>query len=472
MSVLTSSILLAILLPPILWFALRAMRKRHRAWNDLARRLGLTPRVRRFRLFRQMNGTIDGCKVTIEIVDRRQFIFESTEATRIEVTPPQVMPSLGIARRGAWTAIESVVQNEELTGDPTFDARVSLRGNTPQVRAMMGADARKRVLDALHCDVAPKHDLLNAMARHVGESQVEVVHGVWRYTFPTEVLTTSVDDRVSWLIENARTLASGAADIPAALAAHVEADPEPGVRQRCLETLARAFHDTPAAQRAGLAMLDVPDVALRLVAAELAGGDRAREVLTALVGDKDLEPAHRLAALELLTRDHPYGALGSTLDAAVRSGKPALVASAVTVIGRARDASRLATLRELASAMDAEVALQVARALGKIQDPSTEPELLRLLEHASIAVQRAAAVGLGRVGSVGAVEPLLRRAQGVFTDLDLKRDARDAIARIQNRLGPVDAGRLTVADGADAAGGLSVAVEPGRLSLADTDPKG
>ena len=77
---------------------------------------------------------------------------------------------------------------------------------------------------------------------------------------------------------------------------------------------------------------------------------------------------------------------------------------------------------------------------------------------------------LGRVGSVNAVEPLLKYRKGVLTSSDLKLAARDAISSIQARLGrdptvgglsmsadAVDGGELAVADAAE--GGMAVAEE-------------
>ena len=78
-----------------------------------------------------------------------------------------------------------------------------------------------------------------------------------------------------------------------------------------------------------------------------------------------------------------------------------------------------------------ELAQAVVKALGEREDPRCEPVLLKLLAHSDGAVRRTAAVSLGLVGTIRAVEPLLPLTQGLLTDGELKRAAFDSIRRIQ-----------------------------------------
>jgi hypothetical protein len=95
-------------------------------------------------------------------------------------------------------------------------------------------------------------------------------------------------------------------------------------------------------------------------------------------------------------------------------------------------------------------------------------------DHPSLEVQEAAVISLGSVGTARAVEPLTQHRGGILGDTELKRAVRDAIARIQMRLGPVDAGRLSLAEEDECAGALSTVEtdEPaGALSVAsERDP--
>jgi PBS lyase HEAT-like repeat len=92
-----------------------------------------------------------------------------------------------------------------------------------------------------------------------------------------------------------------------------------------------------------------------------------------------------------------------------------------------------------------------------------------LLADPSADVQRASAEALGSVGSVAAVEPLLRASEGLARG-PLRHAARGAIARIQSRLGHVEAGCLSLVDDHDLAGALAIAdgaSAHGALSLAE-----
>jgi HEAT repeat protein len=112
-------------------------------------------------------------------------------------------------------------------------------------------------------------------------------------------------------------------------------------------------------------------------------------------------------------------------------------------------------------------AIGFATALGELGDPAAEDDLLTLLARPSDVTQLAAATALGRLGTVRAVEPLLPLTEGLFRDGALRDAAREAVRRIQARLGAVEEGRVSLAP--DAAGRLSVVrAEPGAVTLAET----
>ncbi|MBT3218194.1 MAG: hypothetical protein HN348_03815, partial [Proteobacteria bacterium] len=71
---------------------------------------------------------------------------------------------------------------------------------------------------------------------------------------------------------------------------------------------------------------------------------------------------------------------------------------------------------------------------------------------------------LGEVGSVRAVEPLLKLTKGGLPSA-LKQESRQAVRAIQSRLENVEAGRLSMAP-IHGGGELSVAAEEGRLAIA------
>jgi hypothetical protein len=116
---------------------------------------------------------------------------------------------------------------------------------------------------------------------------------------------------------------------------------------------------------------------------------------------------------------------------------------------------------------EAELPAEAAEGLAEIDDSAREPVLLQLLGLAPDSLKVATARGLGPIGTVAAVEPLLVYRDGAEWSDELRQAAGEAIAQIQARLGNVEAGRLSVAAPVAAAGGLT-AVEPdgtGGLSL-------
>jgi hypothetical protein len=95
-----------------------------------------------------------------------------------------------------------------------------------------------------------------------------------------------------------------------------------------------------------------------------------------------------------------------------------------------------------------------------------------LLGHRSAKVQRAAARALGTVGRPSEVGPLLEHARGFRTDRRLKQAIQKAVARIQGRLGNVEAGALSLAEEEAAAGALSLSEdtdEAGALGKKESD---
>ena len=226
---------------------------------------------------------------------------------------------------------------------------------------------------------------------------------------------------VAALLNLVEALPSG--PVPRMLLDNVQSD-EPGVRLRSLELLARDFPSEPETRVAGEAALVDREPAIRLLAAKLVRGERGKTALAGLLEDHEVP-------LEVL-------------------------AHAVAACGDTRDRAFADPICALAKRLDPGLSEAVATALGKLGDPRAEPALLRLLARDVAEVRRAAAIALGLTGSVRAVEPLLEAGGDA---------ARDAVRRIQARLGDAGAGRLSLAQEDATAGALSPAADEGQLSL-------
>lgn len=183
------------------------------------------------------------------------------------------------------------------------------------------------------------------------------------------------------MIEGAQALSAvGASDVPAALAVNAQRDSKAGVRLRNLEMLIKDYRASAETTVAVAAGLHDPDARIRLLAASAAPGDEGTAVVLDLAKHID-------GASDALAED-------------------------------------------------------LAEALGRLSDPIVEPTLVKLLARESTEVRVAAALSLGRVGTIKSVEPLLPLTQGVRGQL--KEAASAAVRQIQERLGAVEKGRLSV----------------------------
>jgi hypothetical protein len=202
--------------------------------------------------------------------------------------------------------------------------------------------------------------------------------------------------------------------------------------------------------------------------------DRGLHVLAALAFDDTVGAEVRAEALEHLASGFPYEKIATTVAKAIQSDDQRVVRAAVAVAGAGRDAAVLKRVCEIASlsrvgtTVTESLAETCATSLGLIGGPAAQSTLLTLLEHESEKVRRAAASGLGKIGTVEAVEPLMALTGGVLGGA-VKEAARDSIRLIQNRLGDAEGGRLSVAAVDGAAAGLSL-VDDGGLSVAGEAP--
>jgi HEAT repeat protein len=204
-----------------------------------------------------------------------------------------------------------------------------------------------------------------------------------------------------------------------------------------LELLQLRFREHPAAREASQAALASPDAELRFLGARY-------------LGEQGLAHVREIVESEAVPAD-------LRLEGLVHYVLVAPVPEAFALI--ARVGGQLA---------EAELPVKAGEPLAKVDDATREPVLLQLLALAPVRVKVAAARGLGRIGTVAAVEPLLAHRDGTESSGELRQAAGEAIAQIQARLGDVEAGRLSVAAPAAAAGGLAVAeADPsGGVSLA------
>ncbi len=363
--------------------------------------------------------------------------------------------SLVLRAEPALAGVTRILARDEIvTGDDAFDRAVSVRGSTAEALAALSRPARLALRGLLQRGSLDVRDGRVEMRLRLGGDEPESDRFVAR--------------RAAALVA-ALALAPG--EVPARLARNALSDRVPGVRLRSLEILQRTMAGDPEQVRATRGALGDADAGVRLAAARFAG-DEGIAALRGLVEEESAEPAVRREALVVLELLQPAERAVEAL-AALR---PDAIASAevrhafLTAVGRLRVATHRPWIESLLDDRDVPTACAAAAALGDLGDVVVEPALLRALGRVSPDVKAAAARSLARVGTVAAVEPLLRFAKDVWADPPLREAAQDAVAAIQARLDGAEAGGLTLADAPDARGALSVPdARAGGLSPAQDD---
>jgi hypothetical protein len=367
---------------------------------------------------------------------------------------PGALRELALVAESEWEPLRKLFSGEDLrTGDADFDRAVRVGGPEPPTLAVLNARTRLRI------------------RKLVGKGSGQVVHGRVQCTVEGTLQGgEGIPAKLDELLGLARLLQVDAGQVPRLLADNACEDPDPGVRRRNLEVLARSYPERPEAKAAGHALLEDQEPSIRLLAAELCG-EEGRAVLRELVADAKVDAATRAGALSQLTRrgiDHDVQDLVAL---AIRSREEALARAAVAAAGAHRATSLLPELLERAEGASEGLLVELVRALGNLRDPRAEPQLIALLRNEHPPVRTLACDGLAELGTVAAVEPLLELTGLLKQPAEVRTAAREAIRTIQGRLGSAEHGRLSIAEEDDRSGAVSMAVDSGAVSMPDgADP--
>jgi hypothetical protein len=422
--------------------------KAKRAWQAAAAELGLEITPRGLFSHDQMHGQVDGISVRLEEAKR-----DKGGTTRLDVYLPDVVPpDLRLWAEGARSRVAAVLLGETdvQTGDELFDAKVHVRGEEVEVLARLGEATRRALRSVLP------------------ERKATVESGALTLEWSGIVTEASTFvSAVRELTQVARLLCLDEGGVPAALARNAVSDSNAQVRLRNLDVLCRKYPRSETARTAAERALNDPDRHIRLRAAQFLPGETAGAVLSALVRSPG-NPSMRAEALRDLARKCEYAEISATVQVALDSAEEELQQEAVKVIARAGDHAKVDALGALAATASSPLAETLAEALGRLGGSGAEEALLHLLAHQSDRVRCQAAQALGAVGTVRAVEPLLPLTRRLLEG-DLRQAAREAVRRIQSRLGAVEAGRLAVVE--DQGGAVSLAAPVGAVAVVEVEDR-
>jgi len=371
---------------------------------------------------------------------------------------------------GLWIGIKKQLAGEDLLiGDEAFDSRVHIQGPAPQVRAVLNAEARKLIVDFIHREKG-----------RVAGGRVEVAFNIDSSHERIASLAHAAVNVIAKLVLPEDRTAQ-------ALAENALVDPVPEVRTRNLACLVALLGqpakgallavaseaqplDEGVAACAQAALSDA-DPQQRLLGALLLEAEPGFVALQALAEQESVPVSVRAAAITILTARYPWHRVQPTIISGLAANSEQLVTMAVFAVGAARAVALFDQVCKLAADAKDDLAVEIAKTLQQLGSADAEPALIKLLSRTSDEVRVWTAEALKRVGTVRSVEPLLLAASG-NASIDLKNTARSAVRAIQNRLGDVEAGGLSLVDSAagESAGALSLATEDGGLSLSVREP--
>lgn len=329
-----------------------------------------------------------------------------------EETPEQALVAVTLQRPSSMrVGPEGLLPSFDFrTGDAAFDRVVRIQGEPDRLAAVLDAPVRAKLAEAA-CLPGFQLDDRRLTCR---------LHRVCGS--PETVL-----EAVGLLLDLALLLDGRSDGTPGLLLANVRDDRLPAVRRTCAELLVSRHGESPEAAALPAILMDDPTPDLKLMGAELAGDERALGLWRAGLASRSADVRARSAA-----------GLGG-------SGDP----------GQAR------VLAGMLPEPDAAVCMEIATALCRLGGDGAEDGLLALLQHPNLAIRLRAVRALAVHGTVRAVPPLLESAgEGGSA---MRRQIRDAVDRIQARIGGAARGTLALAGDPD---------ETGRLSPAPWDDAG
>ena len=415
-------------------------------WVTAGRSLGLRLEKRGSSLV--MKGQVQGANVAIDAVYERGELFH-----RVQIGDVAIPESVAIHGRGADELSGPPRGLECTTGIPEFDRAIRVEGDPYDAFALLTVQGRKSLVEL------------------VTKFRAQIIRGRIVYR-GLEVPGTAnfLPLVLGRILSAAQGLSTAVLSQKDRLVRNVESDPAPRVRRRSLELLLLEQHgaDPSTARAVELALRDA-EPSIRLIAGTRKGPEGLR-TLCDLVESGSVPESIRARGLQVLLETMPSEAIHTTLARCLSPDTPEEVRNlAISASGELQLATALEALIGLTRHEDDETVSLSVLALSQIADPTAESALLGLLDRVDqVPLQVQIIEALSNLGTARSVEPLMKLVGGSM----IKTGARQAIRRIQSRLGDVDAGRLSIIESADEAGSLSLAPDVGGLSITATPDEG
>ncbi len=347
------------------------------------------------------------------------------------------------------------------TGDPAFDQSVEVSGDSAEVLAHLSHASREVIRRVFEDRKIAHWGTLSVEKQRVVFHSDSVVSGKRKLSYITEAMVEVADAPVP-------------APVPQrALRTRINNEDElTEHRIRCLDALVQTAPSKLSEVCRAVVKPEYP-AWLRLRAAEHLGVTSAIDDFEAIALDSGLKPDVRGRALESLVRHLPsVESIAPTLFK-LKAEDPLIAQSAARGMGRLGGERARRALLQMSKGRYRPVVAESLIALVKLEVRAPSPardEVEQALIRASglrdSAVVMEAVRGLAQIGSVRAVQVLQPLAKGLFGQL--KREAAQAINKIQSRAPHGAGGQLSVFDKPGGEGQLSVSSE-GRLSVSSEE---
>lgn len=317
-------------------------------------------------------------------------------------------------------ALSGTRVQDVLTGDAGFDDKLVLRGTQGHiVRAMMSHPVRAEIVAlAGRCErlcILPTRCLM--VLPHNADAPISV-----------DALMKQVK-----ALSSLRELLQTGGEPHQRLVSIIQSDPDPWVRRRCVETLARKFADTPGTTQALQDAMQDKDWLVRLAAARALGPDALENFAHMLHVAPRPWPEFVVTAVAELNNPLFLPVLRSAVSVSI---------PAVLAVGRMRDLESIPRLiKSYEQATTIEHKQAILEVLEQLEASEAQPLLIQELNDPDVPVSLRQTViqALGTCGDLSVIEhltPFLR----VVVGGGLRSLVQQSISTIQARMGGTEAG--------------------------------
>ena len=363
----------------------------------------------------RITGSIDGCTIEIRKINRNKKDFFETTARKGAEIPSYI----NIGRETGFTKMQRMMGIKDIeTGDPDFDDEIQLQAIYPQsLVAMLDDQTRKAIL--ILASQSEFFNVINSAVTAAVQKKMDsaplTVVGLAKYVVAVTVALANTESLVERFSKN------------------IESDPLPRVRINNIRALTSHSTDKAAIDIILKKALDNSCLDVQVEAAKYLGKEGLEHLVHLLVSR------------------------GNNL-------KSYLLIDIVKILTEKRFTKSIPVLQQLYPHQGNEIRKNILRAFAVFGDTSLHSFLLVELEKNNPDFLEVLIDALGTCGEVDAVEKLYVIGNDRFNPFFRSR-VKDAIARIQSRLGKVEKGWLSVSQLQEADGALSMADMAGEGAL-------